>query len=133
MRRQGSTPRAPVVNLAFRGAVLARGPVHRSKLPPRGLAERAEAIGRRHQGGDRPRGCRALPGRRYCACSPVEVARRSDTVSLAIRAAAPELVELPMRPALEANARFGLVTLAGRTEAPAMPIVRRMMQQLLRD
>ncbi|MCX7902314.1 MAG: hypothetical protein N2483_08545 [Burkholderiaceae bacterium] len=65
--------------------------------------------------------------------SLVEVARRSDTVLLAIRAAAPELVELPMRPALEANARFGLVTLAGRTEAPAMPIVRQIMQRLLRD
>lgn len=65
--------------------------------------------------------------------SLVEVARHSDAVVLAIRAAAPDLVELRMKPALDATARFGLVTLAGRTEAPALPLVRQMMQQLLHD
>jgi DNA-binding transcriptional LysR family regulator len=65
--------------------------------------------------------------------SLVEVTRRSDTVLLAIRAAAPDLVELKMRPALDATARFGLVTLARRTEPPALAIVHELMQQLLRD
>jgi DNA-binding transcriptional LysR family regulator len=70
--------------------------------------------------------CEELP-------SLVEVARHSDAVLLAIRAAAPELVELKMRPALNATARFGLVTVARRTEAPALSIVRELMQQRLRD
>lgn len=65
--------------------------------------------------------------------SLVEAAGRSDAVLLAIRAAAPELVELTMRPALDASARFGLVTLARRTEPPALAIVRDLMAQLLRD
>jgi hypothetical protein len=54
-------------------------------------------------------------------------------VLIAIRAAGPDLVELPMKPALNATARFAIVTLAGRSEAPALPIVRSLMQQLLRD
>ena len=41
--------------------------------------------------------------------------------------------ELAMTPAMNATARFALVTLAGRTEAPALPIVRRLMTELLRD
>jgi DNA-binding transcriptional LysR family regulator len=65
--------------------------------------------------------------------SLVEVVRHSDAVLLAIRAAAPELVELKLRPALNATARFGLVTVARRTEAPALSIVRTLMQRQLRD
>jgi DNA-binding transcriptional LysR family regulator len=65
--------------------------------------------------------------------SLVEVARRSDAVLLAIRAAAPELVELRMRPALEATARFGLVTLARRSLPPGLAAVRALMAQALRD
>ncbi len=65
--------------------------------------------------------------------SLVEVARRSDAVLLAIRHAAPDLVELRMRPALQATARFGLVTLAGRTEHPALAVVRRVMHTQLQD
>lgn len=65
--------------------------------------------------------------------SLVEVARRTDAVLLAIRAAAPDLVELAMKPALKGVARFGLVTLRHRTEAPALPIVRELMQALLHD
>lgn len=83
-------------------------------------------------------GARAHPG----ACvtlrcdelpSLVEVARRSDTVLLAIRAAAPDLVELNLRPALAATARFALVTLRRRTEPPALAVVRALMAQLLGD
>jgi len=64
--------------------------------------------------------------------SLVEVARRSDTVLLAIRASAPELVELDMRPALQRVARFAVVTLARRTEAPALGILRELADLLLR-
>jgi DNA-binding transcriptional LysR family regulator len=65
--------------------------------------------------------------------SLVDVARSSDAVLLAIRAAAPDLVELPVRPAMTVKARFGLVTLAGRVEPPSLAILRRLAQQVLRD
>lgn len=65
--------------------------------------------------------------------SLVETARHSDAVLLAIRAAAPDLVELTLRPALTATARFGLVTLRRRTEPPALATVRALMAQWLRD
>jgi len=65
--------------------------------------------------------------------SLVDVARRSDAVLLAIRAAAPDLVELRMKPEMRGVARFGLVTLRRRTEAPALAIVRELMDDLLRD
>jgi hypothetical protein len=54
-------------------------------------------------------------------------------VLIAIRAAATDLLELTLKPALDATARFVIVTLAGRSEAPALPIVRRLMHELLRD
>lgn len=65
--------------------------------------------------------------------SLVEVARRSDAVLLAIRAAAPDLVELKMKPPMERTARFGLVTLRRRTPAPGLAIVRELMEALLHD
>ena len=65
--------------------------------------------------------------------SLVDVARQSDTVLLAIRAAAPDLVELKMQPALAATARFGLVALRRRTEPPGLAAVRSLMKQLLND
>jgi len=61
--------------------------------------------------------------------SLVELARASDAVLLAVRAVAPELVELALTPALDATARFGLVTLARRTPSPALDIVRGLMHQ----
>jgi DNA-binding transcriptional LysR family regulator len=61
--------------------------------------------------------------------SLVDVVRHSDAVLLAIRAAAPDLVELALDPPLAATARFGLVTLARRTEAPALSVVRELMSQ----
>jgi hypothetical protein len=63
----------------------------------------------------------------------VEVTRRSDTVLLAIRAAAPDLAELSVQPALAATARFGLVTLRRRTAPPGLAIVRALMTQYLVD
>jgi DNA-binding transcriptional LysR family regulator len=65
--------------------------------------------------------------------SLLDVARKSDTVVLTIRAAAPDLVELPMSPPLNANARFGLVTIASRTEPPLLGKVRTLMQDVLKD
>lgn len=54
----------------------------------------------------------------------VEVARRSDAIVLTANAAAQGLVPLDMAPALDATARFGLVTLGQRQEAPALRILR---------
>ena len=65
--------------------------------------------------------------------SLVELARHTDAVLFAIRAAGPDLAELVMKPALNATARFAMVTLAGRREAPALTIVRRLMQELLHN
>jgi DNA-binding transcriptional LysR family regulator len=70
--------------------------------------------------------CEELP-------SLVEIARHSDAVLLAIRAAAPDLIELKMQPALDASARFGLVTLRRRTAPPGLAIVRALMDELLVD
>lgn len=65
--------------------------------------------------------------------SLVDVARHSDAVLLAIRCAAPDLVELKMDPPLAARARFGLVTLRRRTTPQALQVVRELMGQRLAD
>ncbi|MBO9515071.1 MAG: LysR family transcriptional regulator [Variovorax sp.] len=65
--------------------------------------------------------------------SLVDVTRQSDAVLLAIRAAAPDLAELKMTPPVTRVARFGLVTLRRRTEAPGLSIVRELMRERLRD
>lgn len=70
--------------------------------------------------------CEELP-------SLVELTRQTDAVLIAIHAAGPDLVELSLKPALNATARFAIVTLAGRSEAPALPIMRRLLQSLLKD
>jgi DNA-binding transcriptional LysR family regulator len=63
----------------------------------------------------------------------VDVVRSSDAVLLAVRAAAPDLPELPLKPALNATARFGLVTLGGRSAPPLMRFVRPLIDERLRD
>jgi DNA-binding transcriptional LysR family regulator len=65
--------------------------------------------------------------------SLLDVARKSDAVVLAIRASAPDLVELPISPPLNVKARFGLVTIASRTEPPLLDKVRTLMRDILRD
>lgn len=65
--------------------------------------------------------------------SLVEVTRHSDTVLLAIRSAAPDLVELNLQPPLAATARFGLVTLKRRSPPAGLSIVRALMEQHLVD
>lgn len=65
--------------------------------------------------------------------SLVELARQTDTVLVAIRAAGPDLKELVLEPPLDLTARFALVTRAGRSEAPALGIVRDLMKRHLQD
>jgi len=59
------------------------------------------------------------------------VATQSDAVLLAIRASAPQLAELRMNPPLDATARLGLVTLARRSQPPALELVRTLMASRL--
>jgi DNA-binding transcriptional LysR family regulator len=56
--------------------------------------------------------------------SIVDLARRSNVIVLTVNAAAVDLVRLDVSPTLDATARFGLVTLAKRQEAPALRILR---------
>jgi hypothetical protein len=63
--------------------------------------------------------------------SLVDTALKTDAVVLAIRGAAPQLHELRLQPLLGASARFGLVTLARRTEHPGVAIVRELMDRHL--
>ncbi len=65
--------------------------------------------------------------------SLVDVVGHSDAVLLAVRKAAPGLVELTLDPPLATSARFGLVTRAGRSEAPGLPLLREVMDELLHD
>ena len=65
--------------------------------------------------------------------SLVEVASSSDAILLAVRGVAPGLRELPLEPPLGASARFGLVTLARRAEAPAMALLRQALRDHLHD
>lgn len=65
--------------------------------------------------------------------SLVDVARQSDAVLLAVRAAASDLVALQLQPPLAATARFGLVTLRRRTAPPGVDTLRELMQQCLQD
>jgi hypothetical protein len=65
--------------------------------------------------------------------SLVEVARRSDAIVLTANAAAPGLASLPMSPPLAATARFGLVTLAQRQEAPALRILREQLPRWISE
>jgi DNA-binding transcriptional LysR family regulator len=65
--------------------------------------------------------------------SLVTVAQQSDAVLLAVRATAPELVELPLQPAMVASARFGLVTLRRRTPPPGLALLRELMARQLQD
>lgn len=59
--------------------------------------------------------------------SIVDVARRSNAIVLTVHAVADDLVQLTTNPPLNASARFGLVTLSRRNEAPALRIVREQL------
>lgn len=65
----------------------------------------------------------------------LETVASSDIVYLGIKAlatsalASGQLVELNMSPALNSAARYGIYTLAGRTQPPSLEIVRRLILQ----
>ena len=61
----------------------------------------------------------------------VEAAEQTDAVVLAIRAAGPKLVELQLDPPFQTNARFGLVTVAGRAQSVFLPEITRLMESVL--
>lgn len=63
----------------------------------------------------------------------VEVARHSDAIVLTINAAGRDLKRLETDPPLAATARFGLVTLAGRAEAPGLQLVGDFVRRSLLD
>jgi len=71
--------------------------------------------------------------------SLIDTVRATDAVFLGVVAAARqgmaagELAELRVSPAFKAAARFGYVTLAGRSEAPVMALFRQFATQHLRD
>ena len=71
--------------------------------------------------------------------SLVQTVAQTDAVFLGVLAATRQglqdgsLVELPLKPRLAATARFAYVTLAGRTEAPAMAYFRDFVREHLRD
>ena len=63
----------------------------------------------------------------------VDIARHTDAVVLTIVAAARDLISLPIKPPMRATARFGLVTLDKRQEAPALRIVREQLPQWINE
>ena len=71
--------------------------------------------------------------------SMVDTVARTQAIFLGVVAAAKSglddgsLVELPVRPRLNATARFAYVTLAGRTEAPVMATFRAFVRAHLHD
>jgi hypothetical protein len=71
--------------------------------------------------------------------SLVNTATVTDAIFFGIVAAARSglengsLAELSVKPALKATARFAYVTLAGRTEAPAMAYFREFVRTHLQD
>ena len=65
--------------------------------------------------------------------SLIDVAAQSDAVVFTIAAAARQLKPLRLSPAMHGTARFGLVTLNRRAQAPGLAIVSRVMDQVLRD
>lgn len=60
----------------------------------------------------------------------VELAETSDAVLLAVRVAAPQLQAIPVSPAFGTPARYGLVTLARRSEDRFLPILRTVMAEV---
>jgi len=62
----------------------------------------------------------------------IHIAERTETVLLAVRACAPELVEVKVTPPLNDHARFGLVTLTHKAEALYLPEIRQLMRHIFK-
>ncbi|MFM7506965.1 MAG: LysR family transcriptional regulator [Rubrivivax sp.] len=65
--------------------------------------------------------------------SLLDLARRTDVIVLTVKAVAGELEEIRVIPRLSATARFGLVTLSGRHEAPALRPVLQLMAEWAKE
>ena len=63
--------------------------------------------------------------------SLLDVARNTQAVVLTVRAVAPDLKEVALTPSLNANARFGWVSLKSRSEAPLARLLREAALQRL--
>ena len=57
----------------------------------------------------------------------------TDVIVLTVKAVAGDLVALDVQPPLRATARFGLVSLSGRHEAPALQPVRELLAVWARE
>jgi DNA-binding transcriptional LysR family regulator len=64
--------------------------------------------------------------------SLLDLARHGDVIVLTVKAVANDLVALEVQPPLAATARFGLVSLSGRHEAPALQPVRALLASAAR-
>jgi DNA-binding transcriptional LysR family regulator len=61
----------------------------------------------------------------------IGIAETTDAILLAIRACAPHLVELTLKPSINIKARFGLVTIANKAEAIFLPEIRRLIDEVM--
>lgn len=61
----------------------------------------------------------------------IDVAQGSDAVVLAVRAAGPQLAQIRVSPPLDASARFGLVTVARRSEMAFLSELRDLVDTVL--
>ena len=64
--------------------------------------------------------------------SLLDVARTTDAIVVAVRSLAPDLVTLNMKPALNASAKFGWVSLRSRSESPLCGFLRTKAKDILR-
>jgi hypothetical protein len=62
----------------------------------------------------------------------IHVVIHTDTLLLAIKASAPDLIEVKIAPYLSDHARFGLVTLANKAEALYLNEIRKLMQAIFK-
>ena len=62
----------------------------------------------------------------------IQVTGQTDTVLLAIRACAPEMLEIQMVPPLKTKARFGLVTIANKSAPIFLPEISKLMKDAMR-
>lgn len=63
--------------------------------------------------------------------SLVDVVRKSDAILLSVRAAAPDLKEIDIQPPLTIPAKYGLVTMARRSQTSMLPLMQRLITSLL--
>ncbi|MBU3541951.1 LysR family transcriptional regulator [Polynucleobacter sp. MWH-Loch1C5] len=65
--------------------------------------------------------------------SLIDICRETDTIALAIRKAAPDLVELDMLPPLNTNAKFAFVTIQNRSHPPFLEKIHNFCKAQFKD